>query len=670
MNQKIFNTLLVCCWLSANLMAQTSWYVSQESGSNGNNGLSASTPFATVANVVNNYVQAGDTVFLMGEFVNSSYDPNYSYPDDINDPHIWTQENTIKINNLHGSAGAYITFKSYDQTTVLKGDGANILRVSNSSYLRFEDLTVEGEVDRIPYSTALALQFLYRESGSTNTLYRVPPGTSDEDVENMTFAVLNNISRPSYTDTRGIYMSNVHHIDILNNLVFNTPGNGLRVAGGDYINIIGNEVHSTSRKSYSGTHGLVVTNANSIDTYEGYKIFITNNLVHHNYNEIYSWAPSKTIITPRIDEGKGISLQRNDLANGWTHGRFLVANNITYWNGFSGVHSNTGIRMDFVNNTCYMNSYTNTITYAGQTQSGNNIGISTSSGDDIRIRNNIAVVDASWNGFAISSANTTNLEVADNLIYGLNASLATDSDVTAVEVNTTIMDPLFVDAAQFDFNLQASSPAIGLANLATAVNTDYFGVSRDAMPDVGAVEYSSALPVELLYFEALVSSDKKVLLEWATISEKDADYFEVEHSTNMTLWEVICKVSAAGNSTQRQDYNCKDTDPTPRGNYYRLKQVDIDGTITYSDIRQIEWNHNNQEIVCFPNPIINDFLTIDGWSAAAPLQLYNSQGKVIDVRNRLTEVNTQRKRLNMSGLPPGIYFLRSGSRSHSIIKVK
>ena len=89
------------------------------------------------------------------------------------------------------------------------------------------------------------------------------------------------------------------------------------------------------------------------------KINILRNKVHHNYNEIYSWAPTKTIITPYIDEGKGISLQRNDIDDnntptdntddtGWLRGRFLVANNVCYFNGYSGLHSNDGTRIDFI----------------------------------------------------------------------------------------------------------------------------------------------------------------------------------------------------------------------------------------------------------------------------------------------------------------------------------
>ena len=478
---------------SLSLSAQAAWYVSTTLGSNSNGGLSPSAPLQTVQYAINSgFIAPGDTIYFVGQNSNVSYNPAYSFSGNINDPHIWTQENSVSINNLNGTANNYIYIRPYDNTTVLKGDGANIFRIQNSSFLKIEGFELYGEVENIPLATAEALQFLYREVDSTTTYYRVPPGTPDSIVDTMTFAPLANITRPSYTDTRGMYLSNVHHIDIIGNKIHHTPGGGLRVAECDYINILQNEIHDCSRKSYSGTHALVVTKATSQDTSEAYKINISRNRVHHNYNEIYSWAPTKTFITARIDEGKGISLQRNSGLLGWTHGRFLISNNLCYWNGFSGIHSNEGESMDFVNNTCYMNSYTNSVTYASN-PAGNNIGASAAGGDDIRFFNNAIVIDAGWGGFPISVAATTNVEVADNIVFGLNGTLNHDPDVTSIELNTTVADPNFVAANIFDFRLQVGSPAIGLANTAYAPADDFNGDLRDANPDLGAIEFFSGL---------------------------------------------------------------------------------------------------------------------------------------------------------------------------------
>ncbi|HRD79854.1 MAG TPA: choice-of-anchor Q domain-containing protein [Saprospiraceae bacterium] len=485
---KLWIAFLVCLWATSPLQAQTKWYVSQQAGSNTNNGRSPSAPFKTPEYAAG-ALQPGDTLYFMGVFKNAAFNPSYQFSGNINDPHIWTQENSVRINNLNGQPNRYITLKPFDANTVFRGDGANIFRMSNCSYLRIEGFEIYGQVEHIPLSTALALQFVYRSGNSTQSQYRVPPGSTPEQVEQMTLPVLNDATRPSFTDTRGIYFTNVHHLDIIGNHVHHTPGNGFRVSDCDYINIIGNHIHDTSRKSYSGTHGLVVTNATSMDASTGHKIFILRNTVHHNYNEIYSWAPSKTFITPRIDEGKGISMQRNTAGNGWTHGRFLIADNLTYWNGFSGIHSNEGERMDYVNNTCYLNSYTNTVTYAGAQQQGKQIGISAQQSNDFRIFNNICVVDAAWGGFPISVDAMPLLQISHNMVFGLNGNLLQDPDATAVQVNVVVADPQLVNPSLSDFSLMPGSPAIGAANPAYAPTTDYFGRPRDAAPDLGAIEY-------------------------------------------------------------------------------------------------------------------------------------------------------------------------------------
>ncbi len=470
------------------LIGQKSLYVNQSTGSNTHNGLSTSNALATVEKAVTK-AAPGDTIFIIGIYHNPSYQPNYTYQGNIYDPYIWHEEKTIHIKNLHGSPSQYITIKSYDANTKILGSGSNILRVTNSSYLRFEDLNIEGEVDRIPLSTAKALQFLYKDINGT-VHRRVPEGSTPEQVAAMTFPILNDIKRPSYTDTRGAYLSNVHHIDFVNNHIHHTPGNGLRFSDCEYINVIGNEINDNSRKSYSGTHGFVVTKAKSTDNNDGYKINILRNTVHHNYNEIYSWSPSKTIITPKIDEGKGISLQRNDKSN-WIHGRFLVANNICYWNGYAGIHSNSGKRMDFINNTCYLNSYTKSIYEQGQHSIGGNIGISTQNGDDIRMINNIVIIDGALSRSALAAANTDNLQVINNIIYSTTGQLTEDSDIQEVQINTQIIDPKFVDSENLDFHLLPNSPAINGALADLAPDDDYYQMMRDDHPDIGAVEYSS-----------------------------------------------------------------------------------------------------------------------------------------------------------------------------------
>ena len=455
------------------LSAQTNYFV----GPNGidettnNRGKSPDSPFATVQFASKN-LEPGSTLYILG---GTYQNENFGSGD------IWNSENTVRINELHGTPTQYITIKPYNnQKVIFKGDGANIFRLTNSSYLRIEGLEIYGEVDNISLETALANQFLYRDENGVEH-YRVQPGTSPEVVETMTFEKLNNIKRPSYTDTRGFYASDCHHLDIVNNIVHHAPGTGLRVSKSDYVNVIGNEVHNCSRKSYSGTHALVFHSSKSFDTSNDTKIVIARNSIHDNYNEIYSWAPTKTIITPHIDEGKGISMQTNEPKDGWTNGRIRIENNIAYGNGFSGIHVNNGSKMDIINNTVYNNN---------RTGSGNNTGISLQRTDDIKIINNIAVSINDFGGKAIAFSNSSNVTIDNNMVLG-----KVDADVASIDNGSTIFeDPLFNNPTNKDFTLRANSPAINKAKSDLAPSNDYTGNERDSQPDLGAYESGSVAP--------------------------------------------------------------------------------------------------------------------------------------------------------------------------------
>lgn len=100
--------------------------------------------------------------------------------------------------------------------------------------------------------------------------------------------------------------------------------------------------------------------------------------------------------------------------------------------------------------------------------------------------------------------------------------------------------------------------------------------------DGGAMD-CSILPVELLEFNASKQGDG-VLVDWTTLSELNCDRFEVLKSYDAGIWKNIGMVKGAGNSSSPIRYNHYDNEPLTQTTYYRLKQVDYDGQLSYSGI--------------------------------------------------------------------------------------
>lgn len=115
----------------------------------------------------------------------------------------------------------------------------------------------------------------------------------------------------------------------------------------------------------------------------------------------------------------------------------------------------------------------------------------------------------------------------------------------------------------------------------------------------------SPLSIELISFDG-GQKGTGIGLNWSTSSEKNNQYFEIERSADGTDFTTIARVqskSVAGNSSSRLDYNAEDPNPLTGTNYYRLKQVDTDGSFTNSAIITVlSETDNPQRIEIFPNP--------------------------------------------------------------------
>jgi len=117
---------------------------------------------------------------------------------------------------------------------------------------------------------------------------------------------------------------------------------------------------------------------------------------------------------------------------------------------------------------------------------------------------------------------------------------------------------------------------------------------------------NSALPVTLTYFAANCE-DHSILISWSTATETNASHFRLESSRDGLTWLLLSEIQAAGTTSQFSNYSYSDIKFANTTIYYRLTQVDFDGTEVIYPATQITCDTDQNAMVIYPNPTKSDF---------------------------------------------------------------
>ncbi|WP_424961647.1 T9SS type A sorting domain-containing protein [Ekhidna sp.] len=222
-------------------------------------------------------------------------------------------------------------------------------------------------------------------------------------------------------------------------------------------------------------------------------------------------------------------------------------------------------------------------------------------------------------------------------------------------------------------------------------NANYSGMSASSGSVVSDTELSFstnfvtlgsnepvALPVELLLFSGIIE-DNKAKLKWQTATEVNNDYFEVLHSTNGEDFERVGTVQGNGNSNEVLTYEFTHYSPVEGINYYRLKQVDYDGSIEFHEIIQLENNIarivNEIEVSTYPNPTDPDNLNLRILSgdnkSKINVRVMNLSGQLFIDEEFEGALTIDEKLVPSRRMIPGIYFMvvqqGKGIQKHKIV---
>jgi CRISPR/Cas system-associated endoribonuclease Cas2 len=202
------------------------------------------------------------------------------------------------------------------------------------------------------------------------------------------------------------------------------------------------------------------------------------------------------------------------------------------------------------------------------------------------------------------------------------------------------------------------------AGMTTAMPTGYF--FNGEVEDYRIVVNTYPLTVQYSDFNAQLTNEKTVKLNWNSYDESDIASYSIERSTNNTDWEAInfisSKMSAGLASHEAIDKNVK------QGiSYYRLKITEKNGKAILSNVKKIE-NKARFSMTIAPNPVI--FKAIVNISSAvaekATLQVINNLGMVVYKESITIKKGTNSLELPVSGFVNGTYIVNLSAGSQSV----
>ena len=165
----------------------------------------------------------------------------------------------------------------------------------------------------------------------------------------------------------------------------------------------------------------------------------------------------------------------------------------------------------------------------------------------------------------------------------------------------------------------------------------------------------STLPVKFISINASFVDNTSAIINWViAIPTINSDKFEVEYSIDGIRWKALASVPIT--NTNQGKYQFLHADVPPGNLYYRIKETDIDGAYTYSNIALLRSKNNSGNFITYPNPADN-FITIYSPSNSAgqtKVILYDAVGK--QITSFIMAASS--RNINTALLPNGAYILK------------
>jgi hypothetical protein len=195
-----------------------------------------------------------------------------------------------------------------------------------------------------------------------------------------------------------------------------------------------------------------------------------------------------------------------------------------------------------------------------------------------------------------------------------------------------------------------------------------FSAKSETQITFGAKDQDIPLPIELTAFSALCINTTAHII-WSTATETNNDYFILEKSRDAVNWFELARIDGAGFSNSEISYSYNDNNLFAGDNYYRLTQVDYDGTSETFKIIQINCDKHKdgeERVLVFPNPFQSklNIMFENFTDEKVHVEIFDELGKIIINSLHTIDKNSDLLTIPVEHLKPATYYLRIKSLNH------
>lgn len=246
-------------------------------------------------------------------------------------------------------------------------------------------------------------------------------------------------------------------------------------------------------------------------------------------------------------------------------------------------------------------------------------------------------------GTSLSTSTDYTYDIATGLVRFSPVTLTTNTSVSN-SVTFTVPEP---GGADITITASYAYPDNALVPDPVASNNS----------DTITTTVAASMPVEMTAFE-VVATGQNALVTWRTATEQHSSYFTVERSTTGTNFRAIKNISSHGTSQSAHDYSFTDVGAGQLNAdvvYYRLRQVDSNGTATYGPVRSVRFPFAAKAAVLYPNPGHHQTLLDLSGLVAGPylVQVLDLTGRVLQTY----QTADQTLPIDLTALPTGAYLV-------------